>query len=87
MQRKLGTLKGHRNEIWWLAYSSDGRRIVSGSKDATAKLWNASPEREPSQVLRLANGATFLGNLSKDFEATVLDPQGDLELWDTAQNR
>jgi len=87
MQRKLGTLKGHRNEIWWLAYSSDGRRIVSGSKDATAKLWNASPEREPSQVLRLANGATFLGNLSKDFEATVVDPQGDLELWDTAQNQ
>src|SRR6267142_2754425 len=28
-----------------------------------------------------------LGNLSKDVEATVLDPQGDLELWDTAQNQ
>ena len=34
------SLKGHQDEINSLDYSKDGRFIVSGSKDGTARIWD-----------------------------------------------
>jgi WD40 repeat protein len=36
------TLRGHRDEIWALDFSPDGRFLASGSRDATARVWNLS---------------------------------------------
>ena len=33
--------QGHSNEIYSTAYSPDGQRILTGSSDKTAKVWNA----------------------------------------------
>ena len=33
------TLKGHANSVWAVAFSPDGRRIVTGSRDQTARVW------------------------------------------------
>ena len=38
-RRKAMTLKGHTNSV---AYSPDGKRIVSGSSDKTLKVWDAA---------------------------------------------
>ena len=35
------TLLGHSGQIESTAYSPDGRRILTGSKDNTAKVWDA----------------------------------------------
>ncbi len=40
-------LHGHDHEVWCLAPLPDGRRIVSGSKDGTVRLWSATPRRPP----------------------------------------
>lgn len=40
-------LHGHDHEVWCLAPLPDGRRIVSGSKDGTVRLWSAMPRRSP----------------------------------------
>ncbi len=37
----LLTLKGHEGDIWYAAYSADGKRIITGSADKTAKIWDA----------------------------------------------
>jgi hypothetical protein len=38
----LLTLNGHRREITSLTLSSDGRRILTGSRDQSAIIWNAA---------------------------------------------
>ena len=35
----LKTLKGHSESVWSVAYSPDGTKIISGSGDATIKIW------------------------------------------------
>ena len=39
-------LKGHNNLIASVAFSPDGQRIVTGGKDNTAKLWDATTGEE-----------------------------------------
>jgi WD40 repeat protein len=51
----LKEFKGHRKEVTCVAFSPDGRRIASGSKDQTVKVWDAQTAQE---VLTL-NGHTY----------------------------
>ena len=41
--RKLLTLKGHNAGVSSVAFSPDGARIITGSWDNTAKVWDARP--------------------------------------------
>ena len=40
------TLTGHSNSVCSVAYSPDGKRIVSGSYDNTAKIWDSTTGKE-----------------------------------------
>ncbi len=43
----LLTLRGHEGLVLSVAFSPDGKRIISGSYDGTAKVWDAESGREP----------------------------------------
>ena len=47
----LGTLlyayRGHAREVYALVWSPDGKRIASGSRDATVKVWDATDGGNP----------------------------------------
>jgi len=40
--KKTLTLKGHRDSVFSVSFSPDGKRIVSGSYDNTLKVWDIS---------------------------------------------
>ncbi len=43
---RVMTLRGHDAEIWSVAFSPGGKRIVSGSKDRTVRIWDAASGTE-----------------------------------------
>jgi WD40 repeat protein len=38
----LTTLEGHTGEVYSVAFSPDGERVVTASSDKTARLWSAA---------------------------------------------
>ena len=42
---------GHQDNVNSAAFSPDGRRIVTASKDGTARLWDAARRRAASATL------------------------------------
>jgi WD40 repeat protein/serine/threonine protein kinase len=44
--RELFTLKGHARSVNSVLFSPDGKRLASGSMDATVKVWNAETGQE-----------------------------------------
>jgi WD40 repeat protein len=81
------TLQGHSEPVAAVAVSADGRRVASGSRDATARVWD------------LANGAVlgvFAGH-DRDVDAVAVTPDGHrlvsgsadhtLKVWDIDSGR
>jgi WD40 repeat protein/serine/threonine protein kinase len=71
-------LKGHQNRIEVLAFSADGRKLISISRDNTARCWDVA-DQEEARVLQ--RGRTFDGlSYSPDGRYLVeasMEPQKD----------
>jgi len=51
---ELVRLPGHSDYVYSLAFSPDGKTLVSSSGDTTLRLWDTEPLRLRSQVRRAA---------------------------------
>ena len=47
-------LEGHRGAVLSVAFSPDGRRVVTGSDDNTARVWGTPPVEELISLARAA---------------------------------
>jgi WD40 repeat protein len=63
--REDRVFRGHAGVVTGLAFLSDGRRIVTGSKDGTVRIWNAETGAE---LVAIAEGVTG--------EWVVVTPEG-----------
>jgi WD domain, G-beta repeat len=50
--RERFVLQGHEGSVWSAAYSPDGKRIITASSDATARLWDAETGKQIGEPLR-----------------------------------
>jgi len=41
-RREIATLKGHAGMVFSAAFSADGKEVVTGSQDKTARIWDVS---------------------------------------------
>jgi sugar lactone lactonase YvrE len=69
-RRLTGTLTGHRDSVMAIAFSRDGRRLVSGGFDGIARVWDLATGRTTATV---STGGTDIG-------AVAFSPDGETVL-------
>jgi WD40 repeat protein len=81
MRPNAGSATAHANKVSALAFSPDGKHLVTGSWDKTARVWNVEtgePESPP-----LAQDSEILGvSFTGEGRVATVDFLGTLALWD-----
>ncbi len=86
-QETIQTLKGHKNRVWSLRWSPNGKILASGSTDQTIKLWNPNNGKiiwdikdlkSPVVNVAWAPQGTLLISASKD---------STIHIWDIVKKR
>jgi|GEM_PF-2286844 len=80
-------LRGHTSEVETVAFSPDGKRIVTGSSDNTARIWNAESGRE-LQLLRGHRDEVNSAAFSPDGRRIVTGSSDNTaRIWDAESGR
>jgi WD40 repeat protein len=78
----LATLQAHTGPVYGVAFNADGRLLVSGSEDATVRLWEV-PGGQPLATLQGHTGSVLGVALSADGRLLTSSSQdGTVRLWD-----
>jgi WD40 repeat protein len=95
-RRKAMPLLGHTGWVDSVAFSPDGQRIVSGSRDATVRVWEAATGREvlclkghTGRVECIAfspDGQRIISG-SGNFDGAGRPLPGEVKVWDAKQGR
>jgi hypothetical protein len=82
-----GVIDGHANAVYSVAFSPDGQRIVTGSEDKTAKMWDIQMGKE-LQAFKGHAGPVFSVAFSPDGHRIVTG-SGDktAKLWDVPSGK
>jgi eukaryotic-like serine/threonine-protein kinase len=80
--RETLTLKGHTSAVSSVAFSADGKLIVSGSQDKTVKVWDAQTGQE-TLTLKGHTGAVSSVAFSADGNRIASGSEDKtVKLWD-----
>ncbi|MCI4664975.1 MAG: TIR domain-containing protein, partial [Neomegalonema sp.] len=82
--KALAVFSGHSDDVTSVAFSPDGRRILTSSRDGTARLW--LPEGEAFVVSSDPNDSVYPVAFSPD-GARILTGSGTARLWDAASGK
>jgi WD40 repeat protein len=81
-------MEGHKDEVRCVAVSSDGQRIVSGSKDGTVRVWSPVTLKELAKLTPDDKGYVTSIAFSPDGTRFVtISVSGVVHVWDSATLR
>ncbi|ORX89150.1 WD40 repeat-like protein [Basidiobolus meristosporus CBS 931.73] len=75
--------EGHSDEVWYVAFSNNGKYIASGSKDGTAIIWSIEEKRKLHVLKVLGKEVCFLAWSPNDSMIVTCANDGGLSLWNT----
>ena len=58
--RQIGACTGHKQGVWSVTFSPDGRTLASSSDDSTLKFWNIETQQEMLSIRRVGKTLTDL---------------------------
>jgi len=80
---ELRPVFGHAGGVTSIAFSRDGRSLLSAGDDGNLHLWDVrDPGRTPRQSLRLSGHPTYLADISPDGRHAVSRGLNYLQFWD-----
>ncbi|KIN96301.1 hypothetical protein M404DRAFT_1006811 [Pisolithus tinctorius Marx 270] len=79
-------LQGHDDQVWSVAFSPDGKRIVSGSRDKTVRIWDAERGVQIGGPLLGHDDQVWSVGFSPDGKRVVSGSQDKtVRIWDVEQ--
>lgn len=73
---------GKDDEICWLEYLPKGRRVVSGSRDGTMRVWNLDSWEQEGALMEHKGGMTDLAVTRDGTKIISGDKEGGMKVWD-----
>ena len=78
--KEVQTLDGHTGDVYAIAVFDEGRKAISTSGDATAKVWDIEQGRE---IRTLQGFGGHLVSVSCDGRTSIMASGDEIRLWDT----
>ena len=78
---------GHRSGVSTLAFSSDGRLLVSASADGTLRVWSVAAARETYAPFATGSGVLAMALVPERLCVAAVLADGRLVLWDFGSHR
>lgn len=76
------SLKGHTDFILSVAFSADGKMIATGSRDATARIWDAATRRERSLLRGHVDDVNSVAFSPDSKSVATASRDGTVKIWD-----
>ena len=81
------TSRGHKGEVYSVAFSPDGKKIVSGSSDNTLKVWDATSGQE-IRTVKVNTSTVYYAAFSPDARKIVSGSHDKtLKVWDATSGQ
>jgi WD40 repeat protein len=87
LSRLYGVLKGHSGAVVWADFSSDGRRVVTASDDATARVWDARIGEEIGILKGHTRGLNRAKFSADGRRVVTASDDATARLWDVASGQ
>lgn len=75
-------LRGHADAVTSIAFSPDGRRIVSGGRDGTLRVWDTATGQETFAFSAHADGVTCVAFSHDGHRVASAGGEGTVRIWD-----